>query len=149
MPKSGPLVPPVCMNALATTPNDGAGPSAEPDARSCATRSIGDIEVRAEVAVAALPIEIVEQLAMLGEDTGEALDPGTHRGAVEALAHARYQVSAGVRTGASQSSTSSSSRLTSVSEQPDMSSDVTYGPTSEPARPRPRADRAGARPRRT
>src|SRR4029077_20328481 len=95
---------------------------------SCETRrdaSHGGLEVAPEVAIAALPVEVVEQLAVRAEDLGEALDPAAHRHAVECAGHRRHQVSAGVRTGASQSSVSSSSSRTTVSEQPDMSSDVT------------------------
>jgi hypothetical protein len=65
------------------------------------------------------------------EDLGEALDPAARRHAVE-CAGIGVTRSAGVRTGASQRSVSSSSRRTTVSEQPDMSSDVTK-PTSERA----------------
>ena len=87
--------------------------------------SHGGLEVRAEVAVAALAVEVVEQLPVAREGLGEALDPRPRRSGVQRPGHRGYQVSAGVRTGASQSSVSSSSRRTTVSEQPDMSSDVT------------------------
>ena len=86
----------------------------------------GGLEVAAEVAVAALPVEIVEQFAAASANTSAKRSIHARiAAAVEGVAHRRHQVSAGVRTGASQSSASSSSRRTTVSEQPDMSSDVT------------------------
>ena len=65
------------------------------------------------------------------EDAGEAPDPGAHAVAVEASPTARYQVSAGRAHRRVPELDELVVERTSVSEQPDMSSDVTYGPTSD------------------
>ena len=138
IPKSGPLVPPVFRNPFDTakkTPAYVWGSSASTNPGGPAQRRG---QVGAEVAVAGLPVEVGEQRCLLGEGLLEATDPAADGRPVEdgsgllvagcaRRGHGRapHQVSAGVRTGASQRRSSSSSARTRVMESPFMSREVT------------------------
>ena len=78
------------------------------------------VHVRAVVAVADRRVELDQLGAVLGDRRREGADPGAHLGGRDAHPQRR----AGVSTGASHSRVSSSSSLSSVIEQPAISSDV-------------------------
>jgi hypothetical protein len=97
------------------------------------------VHVDAVIGVTDGGVEIGQLGAVRGDQLGEATDPGfqsSHGRGIRRHAHAPHR-RAGVRTGASHKRTSSSSSLSSVIEQPAISSDVMYGPTSERSMPMP------------
>src|SRR5699024_5577915 len=104
----------------------------------------GSVEIPTEITVTGTPIQVGQLTGPIGDPVGEGDDPcpclltgqpfptGTALRAAVDVGHcallsfaSRHQCSAGVRTGASQSSTSSSVTAVSVIEKPFMSSEVT------------------------
>ena len=88
------------------------------------------VDVRAVVGVADRGVELCQLLLVLAatSSANSRIQAATSSRLTVAFAHAPHR-RPGVLTGASQSRFSSSSSLTSVIEQPAISSDVMYEPT--------------------
>ncbi len=128
VPNSGPLAPPtVETRVIPTLLNKRAGGSSGRVSSSAATaafipRSMFD----AVVGVADRGVELGQVVPVLGDECGEARVP-TRRGPPWSRGQPLRQIphlSAGVRTGASQSESSSSSTLSRVTDVPAISSEV-------------------------